>query len=43
MIGAFAERISAPESNIQRLPDSLTFDQGAAMYITYPTAYSGTF
>ncbi|KAN0113465.1 alcohol dehydrogenase [Russula decolorans] len=37
--GAFGERIAAKPHQVQPLPDALSFDQGAALSITYTTSY----
>jgi NADPH2:quinone reductase len=39
MLGAFAEVAVAPEFFCYRLPDSLSFAQGAALVLNYHTAY----
>ncbi|KAA1467255.1 alcohol dehydrogenase [Dentipellis sp. KUC8613] len=38
-LGAYAERLATPWTALQPLPDALTFDQGAGLYMTYPTSY----
>ena len=40
-IGAFAERVAAPAATTFRLPDSVSFDQGAGLIMNYQTAYFG--
>jgi NADPH2:quinone reductase len=37
--GAFAERISAPELAVVKLPDAVSFEVGAAALLTYATTY----
>ncbi|KAG6372316.1 hypothetical protein JVT61DRAFT_7756 [Boletus reticuloceps] len=37
--GAFADRIAVRWNSIIPLPDNLTFDQGAGLFITWPTSY----
>ncbi|KIJ18751.1 hypothetical protein PAXINDRAFT_161556 [Paxillus involutus ATCC 200175] len=37
--GAFADQIAVKWNEIMPLPDNLTFDQGAGLYITWPTSY----
>jgi len=37
--GAFADRIAVEWKAIMPLPDNLTFDQGAGLFITWPTSY----
>jgi NADPH2:quinone reductase len=37
--GAFAEYSYAPESSVFSMPDSMSFEQGAAMPIVYQTSY----
>ncbi|KIJ61313.1 hypothetical protein HYDPIDRAFT_96722 [Hydnomerulius pinastri MD-312] len=37
--GSFADKVAAKWKAIMPLPDSLTFDQGAGLYITWPTSY----
>ncbi|KAF9566754.1 alcohol dehydrogenase [Agrocybe pediades] len=37
--GAFAEKIAVNVESVKPLPDNLTFDQGAGLYITWPTSY----
>ncbi|KAG6336038.1 hypothetical protein ID866_3054 [Astraeus odoratus] len=37
--GAFADKVAAKWTSINALPDNLTFDQGAGLYITWPTSY----
>jgi NADPH2:quinone reductase len=39
-IGAFAERIALDAARARRLPDALSFAEGAAIQITHPTAYA---
>lgn len=37
--GTFGERVVAKPINVLPLPDALSFDQGAGLFITYPTSY----
>lgn len=37
--GAFAERVSAPAASCFRIPDSMSFEDAAAMGLVYQTAY----
>ncbi len=37
--GTFAEYVTVPQRNVLALPDSLSFEQGAALGTTYLTAY----
>ncbi|KAF9029022.1 NAD(P)-binding protein [Hymenopellis radicata] len=37
--GAFAEKATVPWINVLRLPDALTYNQGAGLYVTWPTSY----
>jgi len=39
--GAFAEQVVAPEQTVMRLPDALSFDEGAGLIMNYQTAYLG--
>ena len=39
-VGGFAEVAIAPASLTHRLPDSMTFEEGAALPIVYPTSYA---
>jgi NADPH2:quinone reductase len=39
--GAFADRVAAPAHAVMRLPDELTFDEGAGLVMNYQTAYLG--
>ncbi|QDI90515.1 NADPH:quinone oxidoreductase family protein [Salicibibacter halophilus] len=36
--GGFAEWVSVPEASVFRVPESMSFQEAAAMYITYQTA-----
>jgi NADPH2:quinone reductase len=40
MIGGFAERILLDADRTWVLPDAMSFDEGAALPITYPTSYA---
>ncbi len=40
-LGGFAERISIPASVTYKLPDDMSFEEGAALPIIYPTSYAG--
>lgn len=37
--GGYSEKVSIPSSRVFKLPDSVTFDQAAAIPVTYGTAY----
>ncbi|KAI0283550.1 NAD-P-binding protein [Russula brevipes] len=37
--GAYGERIVARPEDVLPLPDTLSFDQGAGLFVTYPTSY----
>ncbi|KAG0707335.1 hypothetical protein DFH29DRAFT_896909 [Suillus ampliporus] len=37
--GCFAEKLAVEWQSVNLLPDNLTFDQGAGLYITWPTSY----
>ncbi|KAH9998909.1 chaperonin 10-like protein, partial [Russula vinacea] len=37
--GAFGERVAAEPDYVLPLPDVLSFDQGAGIFMTYPTSY----
>ncbi|MBP12144.1 MAG: hypothetical protein CMA71_01190 [Euryarchaeota archaeon] len=37
--GGYSEKVSIPRSRVFKLPDSVTFDQAAAIPVTYGTAY----
>jgi NADPH2:quinone reductase len=39
-LGAFAEQVRVPESDVHALPASMSFEVGAAMPIVYPTSYA---
>jgi NADPH2:quinone reductase len=39
-IGAFAERAVVPARSARRMPDGMTFEEGAAFPIVYPTSYA---
>ncbi len=41
--GAYAEQALCDEAKVHRLPDSISFEQGAAMGVPYGTAYRGLF
>jgi NADPH:quinone reductase-like Zn-dependent oxidoreductase len=41
VFGGYSERISTPETAAVKLPDSLSFDQGAAIPVNYATAWAG--
>lgn len=38
--GAFAERVAVPAKHLIRMPDAMTFEEGAAIPIVYPTSYA---
>ncbi|OSX66277.1 hypothetical protein POSPLADRAFT_1132996 [Postia placenta MAD-698-R-SB12] len=37
--GAFAEKVPAPWSQLLPLPNNMTYDQGAGLFVTWPTSY----
>lgn len=39
--GGYAELVSVPEAEVIRLPESLSYEQGAAIPVNYGTAYAG--
>ncbi len=41
--GSYAEQALCDEAKVHRLPDSISFEQGAAMGVPYGTAYRGLF
>ncbi|KAF8629656.1 hypothetical protein AX17_005595 [Amanita inopinata Kibby_2008] len=40
-LGSFADKVAADWAQVLPLPDALTFDQGAGLYLTWPTSYEG--
>ncbi|MCU0670280.1 MAG: NADPH:quinone oxidoreductase family protein [Myxococcota bacterium] len=40
-MGGYAERIAIPASFAHRMPDAMSFDEGAGFPIVYPTSYAG--
>lgn len=38
--GAFAERIAVPSRHLIRMPDAMSFEEGAALPVVYPTSYA---
>jgi NADPH2:quinone reductase len=40
-VGGYAERIALPASLAHRMPENLSFEEGAALPIVYPTSYAG--
>lgn len=40
-VGGYAERIALPASFVHRMPEAMTFEEGAALPIVYPTSYAG--
>ena len=43
LTGAYAEKTLAKESQVHRLPDNISFEQGAALGVPYATAYQALF
>ena len=41
--GTYAERIACKESQVHRLPENVSFEQGAAVNVPYATAYRALF
>src|ERR1019366_559857 len=41
--GTYAEQVLCGEAQVYRLPDTVSFEQGAAMGVPYGTAYRGLF
>ncbi|KAL0575748.1 hypothetical protein V5O48_006235 [Marasmius crinis-equi] len=39
--GAFADKIAVPVDALLPLPDTLNYDEGAGLYVTFPTSYEG--
>ncbi|KAI0780315.1 alcohol dehydrogenase [Fomes fomentarius] len=37
--GAFGERVAVAWESLVPLPDNMTYDQGAGLYVTWPTSY----
>ena len=40
-LGAFAERVAVPAAVLHRMPEAMSFPEGAAFPIVYPTSYAG--
>ncbi|MGH7822939.1 MAG: NADPH:quinone oxidoreductase family protein [Candidatus Binatia bacterium] len=40
-LGAFAEQAAVPARAAMRMPDGMTFEEGAAFPVVYPTSYAG--
>jgi NADPH2:quinone reductase len=40
-LGAFAERAAVPARGVWRMPDGMSFEEGAGFPIVYPTSYAG--
>jgi NADPH:quinone reductase-like Zn-dependent oxidoreductase len=38
-LGAYGEKVAANIANLIPLPDAMTYEQGAAFYVAYPTSY----
>ncbi|EJT50863.1 alcohol dehydrogenase [Trichosporon asahii var. asahii CBS 2479] len=38
-LGAYAEQVAVPVSSLLPLPEELSYEQGAAFYVAYPTSY----
>lgn len=43
LTGSYAEKTICTESQVHLLPDSVSFEQGAAIYVPYATAYASLF
>ena len=39
-LGAFAERVALPASALHRMPDAMSFPEGAAFPVVYPTSFA---
>ncbi|KAJ7497326.1 hypothetical protein FB451DRAFT_1211012 [Mycena latifolia] len=39
MLGTYAEKVAVDLKTVMPLPDSISFDQGAGLFITWPTSY----
>ncbi|KAJ7680353.1 alcohol dehydrogenase [Mycena polygramma] len=39
VLGSFADQVAVDFAMVMPLPDSLTFDQGAGLFVTWPTSY----
>lgn len=39
--GAFATKVSVPETQLQLIPDGWSFQDAAALYLTGPTSVAG--
>ncbi|KAI0829943.1 alcohol dehydrogenase [Trametes gibbosa] len=37
--GAYGEKVAAAWQNLVALPDNMSYDQGAGLYVTWPTSY----
>ncbi|KAH9485385.1 Quinone oxidoreductase-like protein 2-like protein [Psilocybe cubensis] len=37
--GCYADKVAVPHWNVIPLPDNISFDQGAGLFITWPTSY----
>jgi NADPH:quinone reductase len=37
--GSFAEKVAVPFINLVPLPDNMSYDQGAGLFVTWPTSY----
>jgi NADPH2:quinone reductase len=40
-VGGYAERIAIPATFAHRMPEAMSFEEGAALPIVYPTSYAG--
>ncbi|MCX5740431.1 MAG: zinc-binding dehydrogenase, partial [Proteobacteria bacterium] len=40
-MGGYADRIAIPAAFAHRMPDAMTFEEGASFPIVYPTSYAG--
>ncbi|KAJ6586955.1 NAD(P)-binding protein [Mycena vulgaris] len=38
-LGSYADKVAVPLGSLMPLPDTLSFDQGAGLFVTWPTSY----